>query len=205
MSKLTKEEEITRKSYDSVASIWVSGHQRPFWQEEFQKLKKLLPSGRILEVGCGTGRDAKELIKLGYDYKGIDISEAMVEQAKKNNPSAEFEVASIYDIEPDHTFDVFWCAATLIHIPKKRIDEALGALKNSAVKRGFGFISVKEGVGEGLEKREELAESDFLFTYYQEAEFMEILDRNKLGILSKRRQYVSERTTWLIYLLRSTE
>lgn len=202
-AKLTEEERITKRSYDRVAADWESRHQKPFWQDEFQKLKKLLPAGTIIEVGCGTGRDAKKLIELGYKYKGVDISEAMVQQARKNNLGAEFEVASVYDIAPEYSFDAFWCAATLIHIPKRRINEALKALKGCVMERGLGFISVKEGSGEGLENREELADSDFFFAYYQDDEFRKILDRNGLKILSKRRQYVSERTTWLIYLLRS--
>jgi len=202
-AKLLPGEELTRLSYDRIASMWEAGHQKPFWQPEFAKLKKLLLAGRVIEVGCGAGRDAEELVKLGYDYLGTDISAAMVAEASRRNPEGKFKKLSVYEIPSDHSFDAFWCAATLIHVPKARTDEAIKALKKSIRPEGFGFISVKEGDGEGEEKREELDDRSFLFVYHQPAQFEQILKDNGFRILSFRRQYVSERTTWLIYLLQS--
>lgn len=204
MSSLTRSEKLTRQSYDAIADEWESGHQKPFWQEEFKKLKELLPKGAVIEAGCGAGRDATTLIELGYDYFGTDISEGMVEHAQKVNPTGQFAALSVYDLEPSHSFDAFWCAATLIHIPKKRIDEALRALKATIITKGLGFISVKEGVGEGMEVRDELGGNEFLFAYYGQEEFEEVLDKNNLEVISFRKQFVSARTTWLIYLLRNS-
>lgn len=42
-----------------------------------------MPAGKILEVGSGGGRDAKDLIEMGYEYIGIDISKGLLEEAKK--------------------------------------------------------------------------------------------------------------------------
>ena len=63
--KLSQEEKLTIKSYNEGALDWTREHSDPYWQEEFIILKKLLPKGKILEVGCGGGRDAKTLIKMG--------------------------------------------------------------------------------------------------------------------------------------------
>lgn len=201
---LTPPEVVTRDSYDSISSEWESGHQKPFWQDEFKKLQELLPEGSVIEAGCGAGRDATTLIELGYGYFGTDVSEGMVEYAQKANPEGQFAALSVYDLEPSHSFDAFWCAATLIHVPKKRMNEALRALKGTIITKGLGFISVKEGVGEGMEVRDELGGNEFFFTYYGQEEFEGVLERNSLEVISFRRQFVSSRTTWLIYLLRNS-
>lgn len=39
-------------------------------------------SGKILELGCGTGRHALELARAGYDVHGVDLSEGMVGRAE---------------------------------------------------------------------------------------------------------------------------
>jgi SAM-dependent methyltransferase len=55
--------------------------------------------GRIVDLGCGTGILARELVDAGYDVLGIDISEAMVEIARKRTPEAEFRVGSLFEVE----------------------------------------------------------------------------------------------------------
>ncbi len=44
--------------------------------------------GRLLELGCGTGRHAAEFARCGYRVHGIDISEAMIVQANRSRPIA---------------------------------------------------------------------------------------------------------------------
>jgi len=55
--------------------------------------------GPIVDLGCGTGLLARELVDNGYDVFGIDISEAMVEIARKKVPEAEFRVGSLFEVE----------------------------------------------------------------------------------------------------------
>lgn len=46
------------------------------------------PSGRVLDLGCGPGREAIALARLGYDVVGADISEAVLERARTNAAEA---------------------------------------------------------------------------------------------------------------------
>ena len=55
--------------------------------------------GLIVDLGCGTGILARELVDAGYDVLGIDISESMVEIARKRTPEAEFRVGSLFEVE----------------------------------------------------------------------------------------------------------
>jgi len=56
-------------------------------------------AGRIVDLGCGSGIWAAELLNAGYQVTGIDISESMLEIARKRAPSAEFICNSFLDTE----------------------------------------------------------------------------------------------------------
>jgi SAM-dependent methyltransferase len=52
--------------------------------------------GRILDIGCGTGRMARRLVARGFEYTGVDASEKMVEAARNRpgGPGIRFERAA---------------------------------------------------------------------------------------------------------------
>jgi SAM-dependent methyltransferase len=158
-----------------------------------------LPEGKLLEIGSGGGRDAKELIKLGYDYTGTDISKSLIKQAKKNNPGAIFLEKSVYDLGYTDDFDGFWCSAVLLHIPRPKINRALESIKKAMHNNAVGFISIKEGDGEQMESSGELKR---LFTYWHNNEFNKILRDQGFDILYKDYKPVTEHTKWLIYFVR---
>jgi SAM-dependent methyltransferase len=55
--------------------------------------------GLVVDLGCGSGLWARELVDAGYRVVGIDISEAMIELSRKKVPEAEFRVGSLFDAE----------------------------------------------------------------------------------------------------------
>jgi SAM-dependent methyltransferase len=58
--------------------------------------------GFVIDLGCGSGIWAAELIRAGYDVLGVDQSEAMIRIARKRAPRAKFIRASFLDVKlPD--------------------------------------------------------------------------------------------------------
>lgn len=55
--------------------------------------------GLVVDLGCGSGQWARELLRTGYRAYGIDISEAMVSLARQKAPEAEFRVGSLFEEE----------------------------------------------------------------------------------------------------------
>ncbi len=53
--------------------------------------------GLVVDLGCGSGLWARGLLREGYRVLGIDISEAMVEIARRRAPGAEFRVGSLFE------------------------------------------------------------------------------------------------------------
>jgi 2-polyprenyl-3-methyl-5-hydroxy-6-metoxy-1,4-benzoquinol methylase len=202
--KLTKDEETTQKTYDRMARQWVDEHgDGSFWKVEMAEFNKYLPAGRILDVGAGSGRDTQPLLAYGYDYLGVDYSQGMLEQARRHNPGIEYRQMSIYDLSFDERFDGFWCAAVFVHIPKERTLEALKAVRACIKPGGIGFISTKEGAGEGLEARRGVEGYDRLITYWQEDDFVEVLRQAGFEVVWQAQKQF-EGSTWLTFVVKAT-
>ena len=52
---------------------------------------------KIIDVGCGNGFFAGQLLARGYKVTGIDASKSGIKQAKAKHPQGVFKVASVYD------------------------------------------------------------------------------------------------------------
>lgn len=156
---LTSEEKKTLKYYDKHAEEW-SKDRSPltssFWDQDVEKFHHFLPKGKIIEIGSGSGREASRLIALKYDYIGTDLSKGLLGYAKKNNPKGKFLLKNVYDLDfPANFFDGFWTSATLLHIPKSKIEIALKSINRILKQGAVGFISIKEnkGISESEEEK----------------------------------------------------
>src|SRR5436190_5553185 len=193
---LTEAEKRTVEYYNHTGREWVSKHggEASQWEEEMKGFMKFLPKGYVFEIGVGAGKEAKMLMDAGYGYTGIDPSESLLEIAQEVTPHRVFYNGSVYDIHvwSDCPFDGFWAAASLLHVPKVRIDEALQNVNRATRKGGIGFISMKEGVGE-IED-----ETGRTFSYYSQPKFNKILERNGFSILERAKRSEGS-LTWLLY------
>lgn len=197
------EEAVTTESYNLIAPQWAEAHKDPkFWQVELERFKFYLPSGKVLEVGSGGGRDAEALDALGYEYTGTDNSTGLLDVARKRNPTLNFFHNSVYELMfPESSFDGFWCAATLLHIPKSKIHNALHSIHNIIRSNGIGFICVKKGEGDMVFDEDDNYGPRY-FSYYQDDEFTQILEESGFPILEKYEIPVSTKTTWLNFFVR---
>ncbi len=57
-----------------------------------------ISSGRVVDLGCGSGIWAGMLSDFGYEVWGVDISSAMIEMARRNAPEAVFHVGSLWEL-----------------------------------------------------------------------------------------------------------
>jgi SAM-dependent methyltransferase len=58
-----------------------------------------LRRGTVVELACGSGISSELLVAAGYDIAGFDLSEAMVQHARRRVPDGRFSVCSLYDAE----------------------------------------------------------------------------------------------------------
>ncbi|WP_256297045.1 class I SAM-dependent methyltransferase [Haloarchaeobius salinus] len=64
------------------------------------------PDGRVLDLGCGSGRVTAPLAERGFDVVGVNVSETMVQVARELHPDVEFRVGDATALSfPDGSFD----------------------------------------------------------------------------------------------------
>ncbi len=105
---------------------------------------------KILDFGCGTGIYAKILIKKGAKVKGFDISNEMLNIARKENPKLDLRLGSGYKIPFKEKFDIV-LASLVVHYLKdwnKMFKEVLRVLKNG----GYFIFSTGNPVAEARKK-----------------------------------------------------
>ncbi|WP_370894626.1 class I SAM-dependent methyltransferase [Janibacter sp. GXQ6167] len=73
------------------------------------------PPARVLDAGCGTGRIATELTRLGYDVVGVDADPAMIEVARERDAYTRFVWADLATLElVSQSFDVVLLAGNVV-------------------------------------------------------------------------------------------
>jgi ubiquinone/menaquinone biosynthesis C-methylase UbiE len=165
----------TIKTYDRIARSYSDAHYtRTFWEPQYECFEKTLKGPKILDVGCGGGRDSLHFMEKGYDVTGVDLSSGMLEEAKRRVPNVKFMKMNMLNLEfPAASFDGIWCCASLLHIKKADAPEVLRGFSRVLKDDGVLFISVKEGEGETVKKYDE--GNNLFFAYYSQKELLELV------------------------------
>ena len=198
----------TVEAYNKIAKEFHSRNAVSVYTNEYGTFTDLVGKGsKIIEIGCGTARDAEELVKLGFDYTGIDASKGMLEIAKSRVKEGKFEIDDFYKLKfADENFDGFWAAASLLHVPKKEIDKVIIEIKRVIKKDGIGFISLKQKtvLDEGVIKESKSGGIERYFSFYVKNEFKDILERNGFSVLNivKQQEDDKDQTIWICYFVK---
>lgn len=162
----------TIESYDKTVDDYIAlvdPLQPKNYSDKF--LTFLKNEDKILDLGCGPGRDAKVFVEAGMQVVGVDLSEKMIEAAKKRVPKADFRVMNILNLDfTDDYFEGIWASAIFIHIPKSDIGKALKESYRVLKQDGIIYISLKKGEGEGLEPDERYGGVEKYWSFFTEEE-----------------------------------
>lgn len=148
----------------------------------------------ILDIGCGSGRDANHLISLGYKVDAFDQSEAMIEQAKSlTGLNDVFHVGSAQNFVANKTYDFAYSIACLLHLDDKEFINAIENIKSHLNDNGQFYFTVKKGIGE------ELDEAGRYFNYYTIEKLEYVCKKLELLVLdiSENPDLTRPDTTWL--------
>jgi SAM-dependent methyltransferase len=107
-------------------------------------LPKIPPGGRILDVGCGPGRDSKFFLEKGFEVTALDPSEEMVRMASEFT-GIEVLQFKAEEINFHSEFDGIWCCASLLHVPQDEILPVLENIKTALKPNGILYCSFKYG------------------------------------------------------------
>ena len=175
---------------------------KPFWEESYKRPGKLdtfgggkpsqevvtvaarmQPGQRVLDLGCGEGRNALYLASLGFITSASDISESGIEKldsvAAEMNLQVDSSVCDMREYEFPHEFDLIVCQGCLHLIKKDEWQQVISRMKEYTTSGGYHNIGVfTDEAPEAEDQRGMwvgLFEEGELFTYYED---WEIIDTN---------------------------
>ena len=116
-------------------------------------LKRWIPLGsQVLEIGCGSGRDARFLADLGCRVTATDASDELLTHARtlSSSPSNPEYLQRMYPLAPTdpllrRKFDVVLAIAVLMHIPEPELATFYTNLRTLTRPGGLVVCSVRDG------------------------------------------------------------
>ncbi|MEX5728402.1 SAM-dependent methyltransferase [Rhodovulum iodosum] len=107
--------------------------------------------GTALDLGCGPGWAAAEMVRAGLDVTAMDASPAMAAQAQAQY-GLEVRVAPFEALDEEAAYDGVWAHFSLLHAPRAAFAGHLAALRRALRPGGTLVIAMKLGEGEGRDR-----------------------------------------------------
>ena len=146
--------DLIRRGYDEAAEDYATNRNLFENKKYLEKLNELLRSNStILDIGCGAGRPVDEFfIQKGHKVVGIDISDKMIEIAKKNVPSAEYEVKDMAEMEEgEYKVDAVVSFYAIFHTDREIHQDIFRKINSFLPKDGLILVTMGSGEWEGEE------------------------------------------------------
>ena len=104
--------------------------------------------GRILDFGCGSGRDTAYFLKKGYMVDAIDGSEKLCKIAS-DNTGIDVKHMLFQELDAFDEYDGIWACASIIHLPKETLKIVFKKMICAIKPAGHIYVSFKYGDFEG--------------------------------------------------------
>jgi phosphorylcholine metabolism protein LicD/ubiquinone/menaquinone biosynthesis C-methylase UbiE len=191
ISRNDSEIEITINTTDALAAIYEQTHNNintvkhhlDFMIDYLKNWLALENEKKVLDVGCGPGRDIQYFLQNGLNATGIDLSQKTLEIAQAKVPDAQFFVMDMSEtIFPDECFHGLWCCGSFYHLPKRLADKAIEEFYRIIKKNGILYLAIKEGDGEKLIFKEEYLQLPKFYSFYTVGEIESLLKKHNFII-----------------------
>lgn len=134
--------------YTRHAAAYVADTENASMHSLYAHFEPLIPDrGKILDAGCGSGRDALYFQSRGYDVVALEPCESLAVEAERRlgHPVARL---SFQELEWHGVFDGIWACASLLHVPEAELGDVFFRLARALKLGGILYASFKFGTGE---------------------------------------------------------
>ncbi len=107
-------------------------------------LQSLKTGDKILDVGCGSGRDSYYFKQQGYRVSAFDASIEMVKRSSKLLGQSVIH-SSFEDFHTTDFFDGIWACASLLHVKRNQLSSIVQKFADSLKQNGLFYMSFKDG------------------------------------------------------------
>ncbi len=97
---------------------------------------------RILDIGCGSGRDMRALAELGLHADGVDPCNEFVCHARANNSSVAVDSLPGLSTVGDGAYDGVLCSGVLQHVPEEELFDSVFAIRRILKEKGRALVSI---------------------------------------------------------------
>ncbi len=209
MTKKLSEKEITLQTYNKSAKELAEyfnsiGSRKSDINRAFSYINKKEP--KVLEIGCGDGRDAEYIINKTKNYEGFDLSEEMINTVKTKVSKGNFHVADLEEYffknKPNKKYDIIFAFASLLHSNKQTLKKVILRVSDFITKGGIFYISLKiKKVYTRETKKDRFGTRVF---YYYTPELIQNFAQNRYKTLFMETQIIGK-TEWLTIILQKTK
>lgn len=134
--------------YDQNADAFIEGTQNADMSQQYALFRKYLPArGKLLDLGCGSGRDSAYFASLGYEVTAADGSEELCRRVMENYGIRALCIR-FEELSFEAQFDAVWACASLLHVKKAQIPQVLKKVSAALKPGGVLYASFKYGRGE---------------------------------------------------------
>ena len=140
-----------------------------FSQMQLRFISKLPKQAKILDLGCGSGRDALAFLNAGFDVKAIDGSKKMCEIAQSKT-GLSIRNIRFGQLDDQNKYDGVWACASLLHLPKNELPKVFSKIIEALKEEGIFYSSFKYGSFEGYRNGR-------YFTDFTESSMNELLEQ----------------------------
>lgn len=159
---------ITLEYYSQKAEEFTNDTQGIIFTELQDKfLEYLKANAKILDLGCGSGRDSKYFIDKGYSVVALDGCKELCEIATKNIGQNVIH-STFEDFETEEKFDGIWACASLLHLQIEKLPSIIEKYANKLNQNGCFYLSFKYGDFSGMKNGR-------YFTYLTEEAFKQVI------------------------------
>lgn len=141
--------EETLSYYRKNAENFVKGTINADMEFNRKKFLQRLPDqGKILDFGCGSGRDAKVFLNLGYEVEAVDGCRELCEMAAEYTGIVVRQM-DFMELDVREKYDGIWACASVLHLPYEELRAVLAKMAAALKENGAIYVSFKYGEFEG--------------------------------------------------------
>lgn len=168
--EMTKEQRDTIEYYNTHADEYCDATRNVDMSALYVEFEKYLKPGcKILDLGCGSGRDSKYFHDKGYDVVAADPSTEMCKRTRELVPIEVFEMRA-EDLELENEFDAVWACVSLLHVNRKELFSTIENLLKAIKKNAIIYISLKE-------TKLSFEQTERTFVIYSETEINHLIEK----------------------------
>jgi len=140
----------TLKYYNQNADMFIAGTKEVDMTETRARFAAHLPNhAYVLDFGCGSGRDTKAFLDMGFRVDATDGSEEICARASEYT-GVQVKKMLFQELDAYEKYDGIWACASILHLPKGELADVITKIETALKTGGVLYTSFKYGDSEGM-------------------------------------------------------